>query len=275
MINNGGDRIAFHLDAEPDRNRFDLFARVVAPANGLVPAMIGTRRAMNLPVGGKGSWTRWRGQALLDLSGRPTARLALGVDQGRYRLQGKWAPAQFLTGKFQRLTAPVVDIRGDATLKNRMLDGQLTIGSAELRAVARGALDLASNRFKAMRLGVDLLKPPALFRNMTGTKRAHGVDARWPIRDRRLFVPADVRLCAVRQYRLHRPSCRRPRPLHAVADAGPDPAQRARDHRRRRYRRGDARQSPDRRLADGHAQAGPRRGAEAHQRQVERQDRRC
>ena len=28
LMNNGGDRIAFHLDAEPDRNRFDVGARV-------------------------------------------------------------------------------------------------------------------------------------------------------------------------------------------------------------------------------------------------------
>jgi translocation and assembly module TamB len=167
-INGGGDHITFHLDAEPDRNKFELAAKVLAPANGLVPAMIGTHRAMNLDIGGAGSWTRWRGAAKLDLSGRPTARLALGVDSGRYRLQGQWGPAQFLKGKLQRLTSPVVNIRGDATLKDRILDGQLVAGSPELRAVARGALDLANNRFRAMRLGIDLMKPPALFTNMTG-----------------------------------------------------------------------------------------------------------
>jgi translocation and assembly module TamB len=168
VMNNGGDRIAFHLDAEPDRNKFDVFARVIAPADGLVPALIGAHRAMNLTIGGKGSWTRWRGSAALDLSGRPTARVALGVDSGRYRLQGQWAPAQFETGKFQRLTAPVVTIRGDATLKDRLLDGQLSAASPELRAVAMGALDLGANRYRGMRLGIDLLKPSALFSNMTG-----------------------------------------------------------------------------------------------------------
>jgi translocation and assembly module TamB len=168
VLNNGGDRIAVHLDAEPDRNRFDMFTRVIAPADGLVPALIGTKRAMNLTIGGKGSWTRWRGTAALDLSGRPTARLALGVDSGRYRLQGQWAPAQFLTGKFQRLTYPVVTIRGDATLNERLLHGQLSVSSPELRAVAKGALDLGANRYRGMRLGIDLLTPPALFKNMTG-----------------------------------------------------------------------------------------------------------
>jgi translocation and assembly module TamB len=163
-----GDKVLFHLDSEPDGNRFELGARVLAPENGLVGAIIGTRRAIRLNIDGDGTWTRWRGKAALDLSNRPTARLALAADEGRYRLQGQWAPAQFLTGKMQRLTMPAVTIRGDATLKNRILDGQLTAGSPELRAIARGALDLAANRYRGVRLGVDLLKPPALFPNMTG-----------------------------------------------------------------------------------------------------------
>src|SRR6185369_14374189 len=168
LVNSGGDRIAFRLDAEPDRDRFDVGARVISPADGLIPAVIGTKRSVNLVIGGKGSWTRWRGSAALDLSNRPTARLALGVDQGRYRLQGRWAPSQFLTGKLQRLTVPMVTIQGDATLKDRQLEGQLRAASPELRAVAKGTLDLAQNRYRHMRLGIDLLKPPALFPNMTG-----------------------------------------------------------------------------------------------------------
>jgi translocation and assembly module TamB len=167
-VNNGGDRIAFHLDAEPDRNKFDVFTKVISPADGLVPALVGTRRAIDLTIGGKGSWTRWRGAAALDLSGKPTARLALGVDSGRYRLQGQWSPAQFLTGKLERLTERVVTIHGDATLKDRLLDGQLTASTGELRAVAKGGIDLAHNSYRGMRLGIDLLKPSALFPNMTG-----------------------------------------------------------------------------------------------------------
>jgi translocation and assembly module TamB len=168
LINNGGDRVAIHLDSEPDRDKFELRGRVSSPENGLVPALIGTHRSIELALGGKGGWTKWRGTAALDLSGRPAARLALGLDRGRYRLAGTWAAAQFLTGKFQRLTAPLVTVRGDATFANRILDGQLQLASPELHAVARGALDLAHNRYHGMRLGIDLLKDPALFSNMTG-----------------------------------------------------------------------------------------------------------
>ncbi|HEY4071056.1 MAG TPA: translocation/assembly module TamB, partial [Sphingomicrobium sp.] len=168
LIANGGDRIGFHLDAEPDLNKFDLRARVIAPADGLVPAMVGARQPVDLTIAGNGNWQRWRGAAKLDMAGRPTARLALGADDGLYRLQGKIAPAPFLKGKLQRLTVPFVTIKGEGRLTDRILDGQLTAATGELRAVAKGAVDLANNRYRDMRLGIDLLKTRSLFPNMTG-----------------------------------------------------------------------------------------------------------
>ena len=56
---------------------------------------------------------------------------------GRYRLTGKLAPAPFLKGKLQRLTAPVVDVRGDADARATALDGELRLASPSLRAVGR------------------------------------------------------------------------------------------------------------------------------------------
>jgi translocation and assembly module TamB len=167
-IDGGGDRIALSLDAEPDRDRFDLDLRARSPGTGLLPALVGTRRSIALPVRGAGRCSGWRGRAALDLSGRQTARLALGADAGRYRLAGEIAPAQFLKGKLQRLTAPVVRVRGDGRLRDRVLDGELALTSPSLRAVTRGALDLAANRYRKLVVGIDLLRPNALFPNMTG-----------------------------------------------------------------------------------------------------------
>ncbi len=167
-IDGGGDRIALSLDAEPDRDRFDVDLRAISPANGLLPALVGTKRSIDLTVSGDGSWSRWRGRAALDLSGKPTARFALGADAGRYRLQGDMAPSQFLGGKLQRLTAPVVRVRGDGRLRDRILTGDLALSSRSLRAVTRGALDLGANRYRNVVVGLDLLRPNALFPNMTG-----------------------------------------------------------------------------------------------------------
>src|SRR5205085_10729334 len=96
------------------------------------------------------------------------ARLTLTATDGRFGLSGAIAPAQFLKGKLMRLTAPVVRVRGDATLKDRIVDGQLTLGSPSLRAVARGQIDLAESRYRRVRIGLDLLRPVAMFPNMSG-----------------------------------------------------------------------------------------------------------
>ena len=164
----GGDRLVASLDAEPDGDRFDIDIRATAPENGVLAALFGSKRPLDLVVDGDGTWTRWRGRAALDLSGRQVARLSLAADEGSYRLGGRLAPAPFLKGKLQRLTSPVVDVRGQATLRERLLDGELRLASPALRVVARGGIDLAQGAYRDLRLGADLLRPPALFRNMTG-----------------------------------------------------------------------------------------------------------
>ena len=82
---------------------------------------------------------------------------------------GRWNPAQFLTGKQQRFTVPVVNVRGSGRQVGRWaVDGQFALTSSALRFIARGVVDLANRRFRGVRLGADLLKPSALFPNMSG-----------------------------------------------------------------------------------------------------------
>lgn len=167
-IAGGGDRINLRIDSEPDRDKFDIEARVVAPGDGVLPAIVGTKRAIGLLVTGQGSWKRWRGMAALNLSNRPALRLALGADSGRYRVRGTAAPARFLTGRLARLTTPMVTISGDGRFVDRVLDGSFSAASPQLRAIVRGAVDFAGNEYRDVRLGVDLLQPPALFKDMRG-----------------------------------------------------------------------------------------------------------
>ena len=167
-MDQGGDRLALALDAEPDGDKFDLEVRSHSPANGVVPALLGWNRSVDFVVTGDGTWSAWRGVAALNISERPTARLQLTARKGRYGLHGALAPAPFLKGRLQRLTSPTVKVLGDATLKERNLNGRLTIGSASLRAVATGTIDMAEGQYRNVRLGLDLLRPPALFTNMTG-----------------------------------------------------------------------------------------------------------
>lgn len=163
-----GDRMAAKIDAEPDRDRFDIDVRAIAPADGLIPAIVGLKRPIDLTIGGDGTWSRWRGSAKLLVERRVAADLALAADSGRYRLTGLLAPAPFLKGRMQRLTAPQVRVTGEATFLERVLDGQLALASPSLRAVVKGAVSFADNRYDKVSLGIDLLRPPALFPNMTG-----------------------------------------------------------------------------------------------------------
>ena len=169
-VRDGGDQLVFMIDAEPDRDKFDVDVRLTAPEDSVIGALIGTRRPIRMDVSGEGSWARWAGEAQLQLSGLRAANLALSAQNGRYGLRGTLAPAQFLKGKQQRLTAPYVSVRGDATLEDRLLDGRLSMRSPALRVEAKGAVDLARSIFRDMRIGADLLRPAALFPNMTGQR---------------------------------------------------------------------------------------------------------
>ena len=105
----------------------------------------------------------------MDLSGRPAARLALAADNGRYRL-GRQAGAGAVP---QGQAAAADDARWSTCAarrrsSDRQLDGELRLASPSLRAVGRGRDRLGGGGYRELRLGVDLLKPPALFRNMTG-----------------------------------------------------------------------------------------------------------
>jgi translocation and assembly module TamB len=169
-VRGGGDRLSLNLDAEPDRNRFDLDARIDSPARSVLGALVGTERPIALAVEGDGSWKDWRGTARLDLSGRRAAELSLKAASGRYSLSGRAAPAPFWTGKKQRLTTPVVLVSAAATLADRQLDARLSLRSPSLKVEGAGTIDLAASRFRNLRLGADLLRPPALFPNMTGQR---------------------------------------------------------------------------------------------------------
>jgi translocation and assembly module TamB len=168
QVRGGGDRLALLLDAEPDRNRFDLDVRLQSPAGGVAGAIAGSRRPINLHVQGDGTWAAWAGTARLDLSGRRTAELALRARDGTYSVTGAVAPAQFWTGKKARLTAPRVLLNARATFEDRRLDGTLSLRSAALKVEGKGAIDFARSSFDGVRIGVDLLRPQALFPNMSG-----------------------------------------------------------------------------------------------------------
>ena len=167
-MQSGGERLALRLDAEPDRDRFDLDGRVDAPENSVVCALLGTRRPVRLDLGGDGSWSRWTGNARLDISGRRTADLDLGMASGRFALRGWAAPSPFLQGRLQRLTAPVCADRGQRDLRRAPGDRPAVLCSRARCAPTRAARSISPPAYEDVRIAGLLTRPPAMFRNMTG-----------------------------------------------------------------------------------------------------------
>lgn len=165
---NGGDALTLRLDAEPDRDRFDIAANLAAPSGGLFGAMLGTKRPVTAQIDGDGSWTKWRGTLSATAAGAPVAALALTARSGRYDLEGRLAPEILTPPRLMRLMQPAVGIKGYASLTNRRLDTHLSLTSASLGIGANGVLDLGSSAFENMRIDLRLKQPATLLRGMSG-----------------------------------------------------------------------------------------------------------
>ncbi|UIJ46852.1 translocation/assembly module TamB [Sphingomonas cannabina] len=164
----GSDRLILKLDAEPDRDRFDIDLTARGAANGVLAKLAGVSRPLALDVQGDGRWKAWRGAGTADVGGTRVIDLRLANDAGRYSLGGTVTPGSLLKGKLQRLTAPRVIVSGASTLANRRMEGTLSLRSASLAVEATGGLDLAVSAYRNLRVTARLLRPPALFPNMTG-----------------------------------------------------------------------------------------------------------
>ena len=164
----GGDRLRLVLDAEPDRDRFDIDARLSAPAGGLIGKLLGAERPIEAQVAGDGRWTGWAGSALVDVGGERVVDLRLTAQKGLYTLTGDIFAARVTQGKLARLSSPRIIVNGTARLADRRLDTDLSLRSAALAIDADGVIDLATSGFDDMRLTARLLRPAAMFPNMRG-----------------------------------------------------------------------------------------------------------
>ena len=164
----GGDLARLRLDAQPDRNIFDLAAQVNAVPGGAFGQLVGSEKPMAANIAGNGGWQKWRGKAAAQVAGLDVVDLALAADNGRFSLNGNLMLASITRGKLQSLAGPVIRIAAEASLANRRLDGLMTARSAALLVNANGALDLAANRFDPLTINARLLQPAALFPAMSG-----------------------------------------------------------------------------------------------------------
>ncbi|EQB07390.1 hypothetical protein L288_09805 [Sphingobium quisquiliarum P25] len=165
----GDDALNIALDSRPDDDRFDLDVTLNAPKGGVLAAMAGLRQDANLRVRGEGSWTRWDGRLSGTLDGDPVVDLQLGARGGTYSATGSIEGSAIVRqGLIQRLSAPRLAVNAKGAMKDRRIDGFLSLTSAALELNADGALDLRNNALDNVLVDVKLARPQALLKSMRG-----------------------------------------------------------------------------------------------------------
>ncbi len=164
----GSDRLRLSIDAEPARDRFDIDVAARGRADGVLARALGRRGQVAVTVTGDGRWAQWQGTARARVAGVQVADLALAATSGQYRLEGTVAPSSLLTGKGQRLTAPSIRVAGEASFANRRLAGKLALRSAAMAVDTAGEIDLRAGHYRDVRIAARLMRPAALFPNMSG-----------------------------------------------------------------------------------------------------------
>ena len=164
----GGDRLTVALDAVPEANRLALNLSLIAPRDGVFAKIAGLTAPLSLRVSGRGDWRAWNGQLIADLDRAPFARLALSARNGTFGVRGPTRVAGLVEGPTAALLGPIANVALQSTWNNRRAELNGRVWSDAFTLVARGAADLSRNRFDAMKLDFDLLKPGALAPNLAG-----------------------------------------------------------------------------------------------------------
>ena len=158
----GGDRFALLLDAEPDRDKFDLGLDYMAPKGGLLASLTGADRDLRARIVGKGTWSDWRGALLIDGAQARFAALKLTNRAGRYGVQGLAWPQDVLTGPAARATGQAVAIDARGTLEESVLRGRGWLVGSGVEVLADGGVDLGNNAFDRLTLKAGLRDPAIL-----------------------------------------------------------------------------------------------------------------
>lgn len=168
----GGDRILAKLDAEPDRDRFDVALDVQAPAPGVITAMLGFKQPLTLQIAGDGRWSNWQGTVDGRLGGAALADLDLGVQDGRFTLAGSAAPGLVVGGVVRNLTQPGLRLDASAQFADRRFDAVIRAASPSVALTADGVFDLGAGSFENVEVDLRLLRPSALLRRLASRNLA-------------------------------------------------------------------------------------------------------
>lgn len=159
----GSDRLTGRIDAEPDRDRFDLDADYVAPRSGVLAGLTGAQSEIRAKVFGKGKWSAWNGGLYVTQDAKPFAAFRLTNRAGRYGVLGQAYPNGLLTGTAKAAIGPALSLRFEGTFQDSVLNGNVWSAAAAFKANAGGKIDFAQNRVEGLVTKVAVDRPNLIF----------------------------------------------------------------------------------------------------------------
>ncbi len=161
-----GDKITLNLNAEPDREKLDLDAEIIAPATGIIARQLSLPRDYVITLGGEGDWEKWDGDLLVASADELLAELTLEARDGLFGYDGNIEAGLLPSGLVSKMGAPRLAVNGTASVEDRLVQLDTTARSRAVSLTAKGGIDLARNAFDAMRIEFDVRDPSALATNM-------------------------------------------------------------------------------------------------------------
>ena len=161
-----GDKLFLALNAEPERQKLDIDAEIIAPAGGVLAGALGLERDLAVTVKGDGSWQKWNGELNARSNGEALAQITLEATDGLFAYDGTLTGSVMPEGMVQRLASPNLLVKGTARLEDRLASVDLEARSKALVLTAQGGIDFGRNSLDAMRVETRLIEPSALASNM-------------------------------------------------------------------------------------------------------------
>ena len=161
-----GDKLLLALNAEPERQKLDIDAEILAPSGGVLAGVLGMERDLAITLQGDGDWQKWDGQLDASSGEDRLAQFTVEAREGLFAYDGQVTGSLMPAGIIKKLASPNLNLTGTASLEDRQASLDLEARSAALSFAAKGGIDLARNSLDAMRLEMRLIDPSALASNM-------------------------------------------------------------------------------------------------------------
>lgn len=160
------DTLSAIVAAIPDEEKLDLNLNVRSEAGGLVSALIGAEEEFALTLAGEGDWQNWKGNLSSATGANRVADIAIAARNGEFQIKGEASPAPLLSGFLARLFSETTQVNFNASFQDRRLALEGTMGSSIFDISSAGNVDLASNAFDELNIGMKLHQPKVLGSNI-------------------------------------------------------------------------------------------------------------